>query len=183
MLAFERRATSAEAEGNDGVFCTQDSINVLDFRNPSGIGLKIPKICANVQSVFSRGDSIYIGCASTRLAGKKHSCSQVQHFSMRKQRLVNTYSLPESNPHSAITQVWGNSNLVMGVCGLGLFAFDSLKDDALQSLTGDAGSTQKVKDVIGSDDLYSPSFDYSSSRALLISRDRPALYADPGLDK
>eukprot|EP00258_Populus_trichocarpa_P046047 XP_024462066.1 KIN14B-interacting protein At4g14310 isoform X2 [Populus trichocarpa] len=174
-----QRATSAEAEGNDGVFCTHDSINVLDFRNPSGIGLKIPKIGASVQSVFSRGDSIYIGCANTRFAGKKHPCSQVQHFSMRKQRLVNTYSLPESNAHphySAITQVWGNSNVVMGVCGLGLFAFDALKDDAPQSLTGDIGSTQKVKDVIGPDDLDSPSFDYLASCALLVSRDRPALW-------
>ncbi|KAG6757332.1 hypothetical protein POTOM_037640 [Populus tomentosa] len=174
-----QRATSAEAEGNDGVFCTPDSINVLDFRNPSGIGLKIPKIGVTVQSVFTRGDSIYIGCANTRLAGKKHPCSQVQHFSLRKQRLVNTYSLPESNAHShhsAITQVWGNSNLVMGVCGLGLFAFDALKDDALQSFTGDISSTQKVKDVIGPDDLYSPSFDYLASCALLISRDRPALW-------
>lgn len=174
-----QRATSAEAEGNDGVFCTPDSINVLDFRNPSGIGLKIPKIGVSVQSVFTRGDSIYIGCANTRLAGKKHPCSQVQHFSLRKQRLVNTYSLPESNAHShhsAITQVWGNSKLVMGVCGLGLFAFDALKDDALQSFTGDISSTQKVKDVIGPDDLYSPSFDYLASCALLISRDRPALW-------
>lgn len=175
---FECRVTSAEAEGNDGVFCTSDSINVLDFRNPSGIGLKIPKIGVSVQSVFTRGDSIYIGCANTRGAGQKH-CSQVQHFSLRKQRLVNTYSLPASNAHlhySAITQVWGNSNLVMGVCGLGLFAFDAPKDDALHSFGGDSGSSQKVKDVIGPDDLYSPSFDYSSSRALLISRDRPALW-------
>ena len=176
VLAFECRATSAEAEENDGVFCTPDSINVLDFRNPSGIGLKIPKIGVNVQSVFTRGDSIYIGCANTRFAGKKHPCPQVQHFSLRKQRLVNTYSLPESNSHShhsAITQVWGNSNLVMGVCGLGLFAFDASKDDSPQSFTG---STQKVKDVIGSDDLYSPCFDYLASCALLISRDRPALW-------
>ncbi|KAJ6689232.1 hypothetical protein OIU85_005615 [Salix viminalis] len=151
-----QRATSAEAEGNDGVFCTQDSINVLDFRNPSGIGLKIPKICANVQSVFSRGDSIYIGCASTRLAGKKHSRSQVQHFSMRKQRLVNTYSLPESNPHSAITQVWGNSNLVMGVCGLGLFAFDAVKDDALQSLTGRCWAVLKRSRMLSDQMTYIP---------------------------
>jgi hypothetical protein len=64
----------------------------------------------------------------------------------------------------------------MGVCGLGLFAFDALKDDAPQSLTGDIGSTQKVKDVIGPDDLDSPSFDYLASCALLVSRDRPALW-------
>lgn len=174
------RVTSAEAEGNDGVFCTPDFINVLDFRHPSGIGLKMPKIGVSAQSVFTRGDSIFVGCANnTRSAGKNQPCSQVQHFSLRKQRLISTYSLPESNTHahfSAITQVWGNSNLVMGVCGLGLFVFDALNDDTHQFLSVDYGSTQKVKDVIGPDDLYSPSFDYLASRALLVSRDRPALW-------
>uniref|UniRef100_A0A5B7AJH0 At4g14310 8-bladed propeller domain-containing protein n=1 Tax=Davidia involucrata TaxID=16924 RepID=A0A5B7AJH0_DAVIN len=174
-----QRVSSSEAEGNDGVFCTPDSINILDFRHPSGIGLKIPKLGVNVQSVFSRGDSIFLGCTNSRSAGKKQPCSQVQHFSLRKQRLVSTYSLPESNAHShytAITQVWGNSNLVMGVCGLGLFVFDALKDDGLQSFTIDYGNMQKVREIIGPDDLYSPSFDYLSSRVLLISRDRPALW-------
>ncbi|KAA8527787.1 hypothetical protein F0562_035344 [Nyssa sinensis] len=174
-----QRVSSSEAEGNDGVFCTPDSINVLDFRHPSGIGLKIPKLGVNAQSVFSRGDSIFIGCTNTRSAGKKQPCSQVQHFSLRKQRLVSTYSLPESNTHyhhTVMTQVWGNSNLVMGVCGLGLFVFDALKDDGLQSFTVDYGNMQKVREIIGPDDLYSPSFDYLASRVLLISRDRPALW-------
>lgn len=171
------RATSSEAEGNDGVFCTPDSINILDFRHPSGIGAKIPKLGVNVHSVSSRGDSIFLGCTNVRSAGKKQLCSQVQQFSLRKQRLVSTYSLPESNAHlhhSAITQVWGNSNLVMAVCGLGLFVFDALSDDSLQSFTSECGGFQKVKEIIGTDDLYSPSFDYSGSRILLISRDRPA---------
>ncbi|KAH7573203.1 hypothetical protein JRO89_XS03G0089400 [Xanthoceras sorbifolium] len=174
-----QRVTSAEAEGNDGVFCTQDSINILDFRNPSGIGLKIPKVGINVQSVFSRGDSIYLGCANVRSAGKKQSSSQVQQFSLRKQRLFSTYSLPESNAHSycsAITQVWGNSNIVMGVSGLGLFVFDASKDDELRCFTGDYSNNQNVRETIGPDDLYEPSFDYLASRVLLISRDRPALW-------
>ncbi|KAK9288631.1 hypothetical protein L1049_017091 [Liquidambar formosana] len=174
-----QRSSSSEAEGNDGVFCTTDFINILDFRHPSGVGLKIPKLGINVQSVFSRGDSIFLGCTNVRSSGKKQSSSQVQQFSLRKQRLVSTYALPESNAHShytAITQVWGNSNLVMGVCGLGLFVFDALKDDGLQPFTIDYGNPQKVRETIGPDDLYSPSFDYSSSRALLISRDRPALW-------
>lgn len=96
-----------------------------------------------------------------------------------KTRLISTYTLPESNAHShhtAITQVWGNSNLVMGVCGLGLFVFDALKDDGVPSFTNDSGSTQKDCEVIGPDDLYAPSFDYMDSRALIISRDRPALW-------
>lgn len=170
--------SSAEAEGNDGVFCTQDSINILDFRNPSGIGLKIPKLGVTAQSVFSRGDSVFLGCPNGRSGWKKQSSSQVQQFSIRKQRLLSTYALPESNAHShhtAITQVWGNSNLVMGVCGLGLFVFDALKDDEVPSFT-DSGSTQKDREVIGPDDLYAPSFDYLDSRALVISRDRPALW-------
>ncbi|KAF2314007.1 hypothetical protein GH714_021459 [Hevea brasiliensis] len=153
-----QRVTSAEAEGNDGVFCTPDAVNVLDFRLPSGVGLKIPKIGVSAQSMFTRGDSIYIGCTNTRSAGKKEPCSHVQQFSLRKQRIVSTYSMPESNTHShysAITQVWGNSEFVMCVCGLGLFVFDALKDDSLHSSAVDYGSTQKVKDVIGPDDMHS----------------------------
>ncbi|XP_057486641.1 KIN14B-interacting protein At4g14310-like [Actinidia eriantha] len=171
------RSSSSEAEGNDGVFCTADSINILDFREPSGVGLKIPKLGVTAQSVFSRGDSIFLGCTNARSGGGKQPCSQVQQFSLRKQRLFSTYSLPESNAHShytAITQVWGNSNFVMGVCGLGLFVFDALKDDGLQSFPIDYSNMQKVREVIGPDDLYSPSFDYLASRVLLISRDRPA---------
>ncbi|XWS08763.1 hypothetical protein CRYUN_Cryun40dG0028800 [Craigia yunnanensis] len=174
-----QRASSSEAEGNDGVFCTPDSINILDFRHPSGIGAKIAKIGVNVHSVFSRGDSIFLGCTNVRSSGKKQPCSQVQQFSLRKQRLFSTYSLPESNAHShcsAITQVWGNSNHVMGVCGLGLFVFDALKDDGLQPFIYDYGNAQNVGEIVGPDDLYSPSFDYLASHVLLISRDRPALW-------
>ncbi|CAK9138021.1 unnamed protein product [Ilex paraguariensis] len=173
-----QRVSSSEAEGHDGVFCTLDSTNVLDFRHPSGVGVKIPKHGVDVQSVFSRGDSIFLGCTKLRSAGKMQSCSQVLQFSLRKQRLLNTYALPESNAHfhhTAITQVWGNSNLVMGVCGQGLFVFDALKDDGLQPFTIDYGNMQNVRETIGPDDLYSPSFDYMASRVLLISRDRPAL--------
>ncbi|XP_065861854.1 KIN14B-interacting protein At4g14310 [Euphorbia lathyris] len=175
-----QRVTSAEAEGNDGVFCTPDAINVLDFRHPSGIGLKIPNIGSNVQSVFTRGDSIYIGCTNTKSTGNKQPCSEVQQFSLRKQKMVGTYSIPESNAHShcsAITQVWGNSEFVMGVSGLGLFVFDVLNNDDVQSFTADGSSSDRnVKEVIGPDDLYSPSFDYLASRVLLISRDRPAIW-------
>lgn len=174
---WQCRVSSSEAEGNDGVFCTPDAINVLDFRHPSGIGLKIPKIGTSVQSVFSCGDCIFLGCSNLRSTTKKQSCSLVQQFSIRKQKLFSTYVLPESGAHShytALTQVWGNSNLVMGVCGLGLFVFDALKDDAMQPFTSDYGNAQKVREVIGPDDLYSPSFDYLGSRTLLISRDRPA---------
>ncbi|KAE8714641.1 putative plastid-lipid-associated protein 6 [Hibiscus syriacus] len=174
-----QRVSSAEAEGNDGVFCTADSINILDFRHPSGIGARIAKVGVNVQSVSSRGDSIYLGCTNLKPSGQKQPCSQVQQFSLRKQRLFATYSLPEYNVHShysAITQVWGNSNLVMGVCALGLFIFDALKDDGLQPFMYNNGSAQNVREIVGPDDMYAPSFDYLASRVLLISRDRPALW-------
>ncbi|KAL9240289.1 hypothetical protein vseg_014527 [Gypsophila vaccaria] len=174
-----QRVSSSEAEGNDGVFCTSDSINILDFRQPSGIGLKIPKIGVNVQSVYSRGDSIYLGCTSVVSAAKKQVNSQVLQFSLRKQKIVSTYSLPESSAHSyhkALTQVWGNSNWVMAVSGLGLFVFDAQKDDQLPSFVSNYNSPQNVREVIGPDDMYSPSFDYHSSQILLISRDRPAMW-------
>lgn len=174
------RVTSAEAEGHDGVFCTSDSVNILDFRQPSGIGFKIPKLSVNAQSVFSRGDSVFLGCSPLRSVSRKQSSSQIQQFSLRKQRLFNTYSLPETNAHphhAAITQVWGNTTFVMAVSGNGLVVFDTLKDDAVQSLTGDhSSSSPKVREVIGPDDLYAPSFDYLASRVLLISRDRPAMW-------
>lgn len=170
------RVSSSDAEGNDGVFCTSDSINIIDFRHPTGVGFKIPKLGANAQSVFSRGDYIYIGCTNLRSSVKKQSSSQIQQFSMRKQRLVSTYALPESKAqNTTIAQVWGNSNFVMGVCGLGLFAFDAF-DDQMQSCTSDYGLLQQVSEVIGPDGLYSPSFDYLGSRVLLISRDRPAMW-------
>ncbi|KAH6768445.1 hypothetical protein C2S51_013781 [Perilla frutescens var. frutescens] len=172
-----QRVSSAEAEGHDGVFCTSDSINVLDFRQPSGIGLKIPKVGVDVQSVFSRGDSIYIGCSSLRSAAKKQYIPQIQQFSLRKQKLFSTYTLPESNAHNhfaALTQVWGSSSYVMGVSGLGLSVFDSLQDDGLPSFAMDYNISQKVTEIIGPNDMYCPSFDYLSSRVLLISKDRPA---------
>ncbi|XP_073134742.1 KIN14B-interacting protein At4g14310 [Henckelia pumila] len=172
-----QRISSSEAEGNDGVFCTPDSINVLDFRHPSGIGLKIPKVGVDVQSSFSCGDALYIGCTNLRSMAKKQSTSQIQRYSLRKPNLFSTYTLPESNAHShfsALTQVWGNSSSVMGVCGLGLFIFESLKDDGSQYLSMNYNNVQNAKEIIGPDDMYSPSFDYLASRVLLVSRDRPA---------
>ncbi|GFP83380.1 hypothetical protein PHJA_000481400 [Phtheirospermum japonicum] len=151
-----QRISSSEAEGNDGVFCTSDSINVLDFRQPSGIALKIPKTGINVQSSFARGDSVYIGCSNSNPSVKKQSTSQIQQFSLRKPRILRTYALPETNAHhhfTALTQVWGNSNLVMGVCGLGLYVFDSLKDDELASFSTGFVPTQNAKEIIGPDDI------------------------------
>ncbi|CAL5208021.1 unnamed protein product [Lathyrus oleraceus] len=177
-----KRVSSSEAEGNDGVFCTSDSINILDFRQASGIGLKIPKHGVNVQSVFSRGDSLFLGCTTSNPTGKKQPSSLIQQFSLRKQGLFSTYAFPESNVHShyaAVSQVWGNNDFVMGVCGLGLYVFDATKDDAASRVLNmdyDTNNGENFREVVGPDDLYWPSFDYMGSRSLLISRDRPAMW-------
>ncbi|XP_068665492.1 KIN14B-interacting protein At4g14310-like [Aristolochia californica] len=173
-----QRVSSSEVEGNDGVFCTNEAINVLDFRLPSGVGLKMSKNgTLNSSSIFSCGDSIFLGVTDTRL---KHStCSQVQQFSLRKGKLRSTYALPESNTslhHSSLTQVWGNSQFVMGICGSGLFVFDTSKDVGIPCFSVNHENTRNVREVIGSDNLYSPTFDYLASRVLVISRDRPALW-------
>ncbi|XP_051191802.1 KIN14B-interacting protein At4g14310 [Lolium perenne] len=173
-----QRVTSSEVEGNDGVFTTQESVNVLDFRVPSGIGLKMARHGGTANSVFSRGDSVFIGSTDGRLQIKGGLKSRVQQYSLSKGKLVATYELPEFNAHfhhSSITQVWGNSNVVLAACGMGLFAFDTLDEEGVQqTYSFDRANTIGAREVIGSDDLYCPTFDYSSSRVLLVSKDRPA---------
>ncbi|XP_052142549.1 KIN14B-interacting protein At4g14310 [Oryza glaberrima] len=172
-----QRVSSCEVEGNDGVFSTQESVNVFDFRVPAGIGLKMARHGGTASSIFSRGDSVFIGSTEGRLQIKGGLKSRVQQYSLRKGKLVATYELPDFNAHfhhSSITQVWGNSNLVLAACGMGLFAFDAFKEDGQQTYSFDRGATLGVREAIGSDDLYCPTFDYSSSRVLLVSRDRPA---------
>ncbi|KAL5990505.1 hypothetical protein ACLOJK_011407 [Asimina triloba] len=144
-----QRVSSSEAEGNDGVFSTHEMINVLDFRVQSGLGLKITKQGANSQSIFTRGDFIFLGSTSPISMAKDQPRSFVQQYSLRKGKLIGTYVLPDSNAHShhsSITQVWGNSNLVMASSGLGLFVFDALKEDSLQLFSSnhrDAGEGLK----------------------------------------
>ncbi|KAJ6824605.1 deSI-like protein [Iris pallida] len=174
-----QRVRSSEVEGNDGVFCTQDSINVFDFRLPSGVGLKISRHGLNAHSIFSCGDSIFIGTTEARLPLRSGPCSRVQQFSLRRGKLSATYALPDSSSHahhSSITQVWGNSNFVMGICGMGLFVFDALKDEPVQIFSSDRGNIMEVKERVGPDDLYCPTFDYLASRVLVVSRDRPAVW-------
>ncbi|CAN6479534.1 unnamed protein product [Victoria cruziana] len=174
-----QRVSSSEAEGNDGVFCTSENLNVFDFRIPSGIGLKIPKPGINGQSLFARGDSIFLGSVSGRLTLKEHSSPTIQQFSLRKGTLLCSYSLPDANyhnEHSFLTQVWGSPDLVMAASGCGLFVFDVLKDERNQFVHNGFVNVTDIREVIGPDNLYCPSFDYAASRVLLISRDRPACW-------
>lgn len=64
----------------------------------------------------------------------------------------------------------------MGVCGLGLYVFDAMKDDDALRVNDNNNNGQNLREVVGPDDLYWPSFDYMGSRSLLISRDRPAMW-------
>lgn len=174
-----QRASSSEMEGNDGVFCTQDAINVLDFRLPSGVGLKIPTFGETGQSVFARGDSIFGGVVNTRFSSKAPVRCRVHQWSIRKGKPVCVYVFPESNAHSeqlSVAQVWGSSNLAMAINGNGLFVFDAYQEDGIQSGAHDHLRTKGMREVIGPDDLYCPSFDYSGSRILLVSKDRPACW-------
>ncbi|KAL0366892.1 UNVERIFIED_CONTAM: KIN14B-interacting protein [Sesamum radiatum] len=176
-LHWRNRGKVVIAESDAISLWDVSSLSSRALLHPSGIGLKISKVGVNADSAFSRGDSIYIGCSSLMSSGKKQCSSQIQQFSLRKQRLLCTYALPEShasNNLTALTQVWGNASLVMGVLWLGLFVFDSLTDDRLPFLSMNYGHTQNVKEVIGPDDMYCPSFDYMASRILIISKDRPA---------
>ncbi|XP_078152545.1 transducin/WD40 repeat-like superfamily protein [Carex rostrata] len=172
---IRQRVSSSDAEGNDGVFSTQDSINVLDFRVPTGTGLKISRHGGVPVSIYSRGDSVFVGSTEDRLQLRGGRKSWVQHFSLRRGKLAASYELPVQNSDyrtSSVSQVWGNSNLVMGVCGKGLYVFDALKDGAYAS-----SGTVEARETISTDaDLQCPTFDYSSSRMLLVSRDRPALW-------
>ena len=149
-------------EGNDGAFSTDEEVNVVDLRLPSGIGLKIPKkLGINAEeSIFSRGDSVYLGCSESTAFG-----SVIHQFSLRKGKMAASYKLPKVNSQVAVTQVWGNSKVVMGVCGMGLFVFDDISNEGVDSC-----------EVFGPEDLYCPSFDFLGSRVLLISRDRPAMW-------
>ncbi|XP_078440458.1 transducin/WD40 repeat-like superfamily protein [Wolffia australiana] len=167
-----QRISSSEVEGNDGAFSTVDEVNVIDLRVPSGVGLRMQKKSTiGGESIFSRGDSIYLGGAeATSSGGGQRTTSIVKEFSLRKGKLRAAYQMPKVNahPHHApLTQVWGSADLVMGVSGMGLFVFSAAAGD------GESGG---VADVFGPDDLCSPSFDHVGSRVLLISRDRPAMW-------
>ncbi|XP_008810244.3 KIN14B-interacting protein At4g14310-like [Phoenix dactylifera] len=173
-----QRVSSSEVGVNDGVFCTQESVNTFDFRLPSGIGLKMGRHGAIGHSIFSHGDSIFIGSTEGRSPMKGGPRSRVQHYSLRMGKIVATYELPEFNSHchhASITQVWSNTNLVMGICGMGLFVFDAHKDEGSQAFGMDQANT-RLKETIGPEDLYCPTFDYSGSRVLIISKDRPAFW-------
>ncbi|XP_024537631.1 KIN14B-interacting protein At4g14310-like isoform X1 [Selaginella moellendorffii] len=156
-----QRINSKNIDGIVGVVATQEAVSILDFRVPSGIAVKIPTLGQDVHSLYAHGEAVYA-------AGTIKSKCTIQQWSIRKGQPMMLYTLPKSvsshHLHTQISQVWGDKSSVMAVNGNGLFVFDA-------STGGACGPA-----VIGSDDLYCPTFDYSGSKVLLISRDRPACW-------
>ena len=98
---------------------------------------------------------------------------RIQQWSVRKGMQFCAYAFEplgaQYTPHHhlAVSQVWGSPSLVMAVNGDGLSIFK----------TGKQCEVENVNDVVPSQDLSNPSFDYSNSRVLLISRDQPACWS------
>ncbi len=164
IFSFMCRLSSSDHH-SDGILCTNDAVNVLDFRVPTGIAKKFPTLGEETQSIFADGDAVYSGATSykTRVLGDGTT----------RLMLMNVYSLPQSNSHSShlsITQVWGSSDTIMATNGNGLFVFEPARRHS------SGQEIANVRDVLGPDDLDTPTFDFASSRVLLISRDRPAMW-------
>lgn len=168
---------SSSDHHSDGILCTNEAVNVLDFRVPTGIAKKFPTLGEETQSIFADGDGVYTGTTSYKSSrvqgdGTRAQC-RLNQWSIRQGKLMNVYSFPQTNSHSsrlAITQVWGSSDTIMASNGNGLFVFEPARR---QSSGQEIAS---VRDVLGSEDLENPTFDFASSRVLLVSRDRPATW-------
>jgi len=154
-------------------------VNVLDFRVPTGIAKKFLTLGEDTQSVFADGDGVYTGATSYKTRGQGDGTTRLlqpqcklNQWSIRQGKLINVYAFPpsDSHSHSSITQVWGSSDTIMASNGNGLFLFEPARR---QSSGQEIAS---VREVLGADDLENPTFDYASSRVLLISRDRPAMW-------
>ncbi|XP_024365738.1 KIN14B-interacting protein At4g14310 isoform X2 [Physcomitrium patens] len=173
-----RQRLSASEHHSDGILCTDDAVNVLDFRVPTGIGKKFPTLDEDTQSIFADGDAVYSGAISYKARILDDGATTVMqpqsilnHWSIRQGKLMNVYSLPLSNCHTAqlpITQVWGSSDTIMAANGNGLFVMEP----ARQYSSGQVISN--VRCILGPDELDNPTFDFASSCVLLISRQRPA---------
>ncbi|KAL2608298.1 hypothetical protein R1flu_026871 [Riccia fluitans] len=179
-----QRVSSRDGLAVDGVVCTQDSVNILDFRVAAGIVLKIPTFGDYTHSVAVNGDLVFAGATSSSNRSSRDNAdgggigsykesiqAKILQWSIKQGRPMSVYNFPLSPAHQAqqsVAQVWGNDNTVMGVNGNGLFMFESTK-----GTVGREGD-QAIRETLGTDDLYQPAFDFAGSRVLLISRDRPA---------
>ncbi|CAK9213639.1 unnamed protein product [Sphagnum troendelagicum] len=176
-----RQRLSSSDQHNDGVLCTNEAVNVLDFRVPAGIAMKIPTFGEQVYSVFTNGDMVLAGTGNVKIkpqtdvlrGGTENvkpsvttQCCKVNQWSIREGKPMNVYALPEGEgkpSHPAINQVWGDARSVMALNEHGLYIFNADKGMELQ-------------DVICADNSALQTFDYANSHLLLVSRDRPPLW-------
>jgi hypothetical protein len=163
------------------VLCTNKAVNVLDFRVPTGIAMKIPTFGEQIYSVFANGDMVLAGTGNikTKTQTEVFSSSKentqpsitqckVNQWSIRQGKPMNVYTLPEMEGKSSktsINQVWGDAQSVMALNGNGLYIFD-------------VEQRMELQHVICPDDLAFRTFDYATSHLLLISRDRPPLWCN-----
>ncbi|KAG6543661.1 hypothetical protein Mapa_014844 [Marchantia paleacea] len=182
-----QRLSSRDGQAGDGVLCTQDAVNILDFRVPAGVVLKIPTFGDQTHSVAINGDLVFAGVTASSNRSvhdsadadgigsyKENVQAKILQWSIKQGKPMSVYKFPQSAAHQAqqsVAQVWGNADTVMGVNGNGLFMFDAMKG----ATVGREGA-QSVRETLGTDDLFQPSFDYAGCRVLLISRDRPAAW-------
>ncbi|XP_024399098.1 uncharacterized protein [Physcomitrium patens] len=174
-----RQRLSSSDHHSDGTLCTNEAVNVLDFRVPTGIAKKFPTLDEETQSIYADGDAVYSGALTyeSRTLGDGTRVLQphcrLSQWSMRQGKLMNVYSLPHSNSYASqlsISQVWGSSDTIMAANGNGLFVFEPARRHSGQGISN-------VRDVLGPDDLRNPTFDFASSRVLLVSRNRPAMWS------
>jgi hypothetical protein len=172
---------SSSDQHNDGVLCTNEAVNVLDFRVPAGIAMKIPTFGEQVYSVFTNGDMVLAGTGNVKIKPQTEvlrggtenvkpsvttQCCKVNQWSIREGKPMNVYALPEGEgktSHAAINQVWGDARSVMALNEHGLYIFN-------------ADQGMELQDVICADNSALQTFDYANSRLLLVSRDRPPLW-------
>jgi hypothetical protein len=172
---------SSSDQHNDGVLCTNEAVNVLDFRVPAGIAMKIPTFGEQVHSVFTNGDMVLAGTGNVKIKAQTEvlrggtenvkpsvttQCCKVNQWSIREGKPMNVYALPEGEgktSHAAINQVWGDARSVMALNEHGLYIFN-------------ADQGMELQDVICADNSALQTFDYANSRLLLVSRDRPPLW-------
>lgn len=166
---------------SDGTLCTSDAVNVLDFRVPSGIGMRFPFLGEETHSIFANGDTVYTGTTSykTKLQFDGttkviHAQCKVNQWSIRQGKAMNVYNLGESSSAScldlSIAQVWGSSDNILAATENGLFLFDAANRHSISQ------EPINPRDVLVVEDLQSPQFDLMGSRVLLVSKDQPAMW-------
>lgn len=89
---------SSSDHHSDGILCTNEAVNVLDFRVPTGIAKKFPTLGEETQSIFADGDGVYTGTTSYKSSrvqgdGTRAQC-RLNQWSIRQGKLMNVYSFP-----------------------------------------------------------------------------------------